>query len=93
MTTLFLAIATLLVGFQAPAQEPKSEITEAEAVEFARKIERDQAEGREAAFDEAIDYDGLVGDASAGLELKPKEIADFTEGFRSGSMGKAISAA
>jgi len=89
-----LITAILLVPRQIPsAQEPKSDITEKEATEFARRIERDQAAGRERAFDALFDFEGLIEDASLGLELTAQEKSDFIKGARKSSMGAQISAA
>ncbi|HKS16279.1 MAG TPA: hypothetical protein VJU16_03150, partial [Planctomycetota bacterium] len=89
VTKLFLAIASLF----ATPQDPKTEIVWKEAVEFGRLIERDQAEGREAAFDALFDLEGLVEESSAGLELTAADKADIVKGARTSSLGKSIGVA
>jgi hypothetical protein len=94
MSKLHLIVTTFLLANQvAHAQEPKQEITWKETVEFARKIELDQAEGRESAFDDLFDLEGLVEECSAGLEMTAEEKSEFIKGARKASFGKSIGVA
>jgi len=92
VTKLFLAVATALLSFHAPAaQEPKDGLTEKETLEFCRRIELGVLEGKPAAFDDAIDVSAIIDTAIHGLDLKPAEITNFRAGvIENFSMGKML---
>lgn len=90
MTQVLLAFAIAVHSFQAP---PASDISEKDALEFARLIEKDHAEARPKALDDLIEIEALLDSQSADLELTPKEKADFLAGYREGSIGQSIGSA
>ncbi|HEU4339670.1 MAG TPA: hypothetical protein VFS19_06340, partial [Planctomycetota bacterium] len=86
MPEFFLAAALLLQA--PPAQDPKSEITEKEAIEFASRMEKFLLDGLYEKFDELFDMKGIVEDAIRGLPLAKDDADAFRtrsiEGFAFG---------
>lgn len=78
MAELFLAIATTLLGQAAPpAQDPKTVITDQEAIDFARKIERGLLDGKAEAFSDVLDMEALLEVGARGLDLTPAEVKNL----------------
>ena len=91
MTQLFLAFATLLSVPQATPQDPKSEISDPEAIDFCRKIEKGLLEGKPEAFNDVLDTVRLVDTALRGLELTAAELTPYRAWVSKGfSMGKIL---
>ena len=89
MPELFLAVALVLQA--PPAQDPKTEITEKEAIEFARTLEQGLLEGKPEAFDSVIDLQAIFEETVVDLDLTEREKAAFRRGMSKGAnLGKQL---